>query len=161
VLGPLGELEGVSLVFTAPHPDPGHLTISDAMRKFVEGKDNAVFVESMGHRAYLSLMLCSTAVVGNSSSGVLEAPVAGVPSLNIGDRQDGRVMASSVLLCEAEPSVVQAALRSLLASKNHVLTNKLPVFNGPETVSAKIVQTLRQINLSEVKKKIFNDIDRR
>jgi hypothetical protein len=49
----------------------------------------------------------------------------------------------------------------LLASKNHVLTTKLPVFNGPETVSAKIVQTLRQINLSELKKKIFNDIDRR
>lgn len=161
VLGPLGELEGVSLVFTAPNPDPGHGTISDAIRKFVEGKGNAVFVESMGHRAYLSLMLCSTAVVGNSSSGVLEAPLAGVPSLNIGDRQNGRVMAPSVLRCEAEPSVVQAALRSLLAPNNHVITTKLPAFNGHETVSAKIVQTLRQINLSELNKKIFNDIDRR
>jgi UDP-hydrolysing UDP-N-acetyl-D-glucosamine 2-epimerase len=159
VLGPLGELGEVGMVFTAPNPDPGHAIISAAIRKFVELHDNAVFVESMGHRAYLSLMLQSKAVVGNSSSGILEAPLAGIPSLNVGGRQTGRIMATSVHQSEAEPSAVRAALQSVLRSNSGVSLSPAPTPRGQETVSAKIVRTIKQTNLSELNQKAFNDIN--
>lgn len=159
ILGPLGELEEVAIVFTAPNPDPGHVIISDSIREFVESHSNSVFVESVGHRAYLSLMLQSNAVIGNSSSGILEAPLAGVPSLNVGERQKGRIMATSVYQCEAKPSAVRAALQSMLLSHNRESLQVTPSPIGRETVSAKIVRTIRQINLSELNKKTFNDIN--
>jgi GDP/UDP-N,N'-diacetylbacillosamine 2-epimerase (hydrolysing) len=158
ILDPLGELEEVGIVFTAPNPDPGHVIISDSIRKFVESHSNSVFVESMGHRAYLSLMLQSKAVIGNSSSGILEAPLAGVLSLNVGERQTGRIMDTSVHQCEAEPSAVRAALQSVLRSNSGESLQVLPSPSGRETVSAKIVRAIRQTNFSELNKKTFNDI---
>ena len=158
ILGPLGELEEVGIVFTAPNPDPGHVIISDSIRKFVESHSNSVFVESMGHRAYLSLMLQSKAVIGNSSSGILEAPLARRPSLNVGGRQTGRIMATSVHQSEAEPSAVRAALQSVLRSNSGVSLSPAPTPRGQETVSAKIVRAIRQANFSELNKKTFNDI---
>ena len=158
ILGPLGELEEVGIVFTAPNPDPGHVIISDSIRKFVEGHSNSVFVESMGHRAYLSLMLVSNAVIGNSSSGVLEAPIAGMLSLNVGERQKGRIMATSVYQCEAEPSAVREALQRMLLSHNRESLKVTPSPIGRETVSTKIVRAIRQTNFSELNKKTFNDI---
>jgi GDP/UDP-N,N'-diacetylbacillosamine 2-epimerase (hydrolysing) len=158
VLGPLGELEGVGIVFTAPNPDPGHVVISDSIRKFVESHSNSVFVESMGHRAYLSMMLQSKAVIGNSSSGILEAPLAGVLSLNVGERQTGRIMDTSVHQCEAEPSAVRAALQTVLRSNSGESLQVPPSPSGRETVSAKIVRAIRQTNFSELNKKTFNDI---
>jgi GDP/UDP-N,N'-diacetylbacillosamine 2-epimerase (hydrolysing) len=159
ILGPLGELEEVGIVFTAPNPDPGHAIISATIRKFVEIHDNAVFVESMGHRAYLSLMLQSKAVVGNSSSGILEAPLAGIPSLNVGGRQTGRIMATSVHQCDAKPSAVRAALQSVLSSNSGGSPSLASTPSGHETVSAKIIRTIKQTNLSELNKKTFNDIN--
>jgi UDP-hydrolysing UDP-N-acetyl-D-glucosamine 2-epimerase len=159
ILDPLGELEEVGVVFTAPNPDPGHEIISDSIQKFVESHDNSVFIESMGQRAYLSLMLQSAAVVGNSSSGVLEAPLAGVLSLNVGGRQTGRIMATSVHWCEAEPSAVKAALETVLRSNIGGSLHLAPSPSGHETVSAKIVRTIRQTNFSELNRKTFNDIN--
>jgi GDP/UDP-N,N'-diacetylbacillosamine 2-epimerase (hydrolysing) len=159
ILGPLGELEGVGIVFTAPNPDPGHVIISDSIRKFVESHSNSVSVESMGHRAYLSMMLQSKAVIGNSSSGILEAPLAGVLSLNVGGRQTGRIMDTSVHQCDAEPSAVRAALQSVLRSNSGEALQVATSPSGQETVSAKIVRTIRQTNFSELKKKTFNDIN--
>lgn len=159
ILGPLDELEEVGIVFTAPNPDPGHAIISDSIRRFVESHDNSVFVESLGHRAYLSLMLQSKAVVGNSSSGILEAPLAGVLSLNVGGRQTGRIMATSVHQCEAEPSAVRAALQSALRLNSGESLQVAPSPSGWETVSAKIVRAIRQTNFSELNKKTFNDIN--
>ena len=159
ILGPLGELEEVGIVFTAPNPDPGHVIISDSIRKFVESHSNSVFVESMGHRAYLSLMLQSKAVIGNSSSGILEAPLARIPSLNVGGRQTGRIMATSVHQCDAKPSAVRAALQSVLSSNSGGSPSLASTPSGHETVSAKIIRTIKQTNLSELNKKTFNDIN--
>jgi UDP-N-acetylglucosamine 2-epimerase len=149
----------VGIVFTAPNPDPGHAIISAAIKKFVEIHDDAVFVESMGQRAYLSLMLQSQAVVGNSSSGILEAPLAGVPSLNVGGRQTGRIMVTSVHEAEAEPSAVRAAIQSVLRSNSGVSPSLALTPRGQETVSAKIVRIIKQSNLSELNQKTFNDIN--
>jgi GDP/UDP-N,N'-diacetylbacillosamine 2-epimerase (hydrolysing) len=161
VLGPLGELEEVGIVFTAPNPDPGHLIISDSIRKFVATHDNSVFIESMGHRGYLSLMLQSKAVVGNSSSGILEAPLAGVTSLNVGGRQNGRIMAPTVYKCETDPSAVREVLQSVLRSNSGGYLNRVFSQSGHETVSAKIVRTIRQTNFCDLKIKTFNDINLR
>jgi UDP-hydrolysing UDP-N-acetyl-D-glucosamine 2-epimerase len=140
VLGALENFPDASIVFTAPNPDPGHQAISSAIQKFVYSRPNSVLVESLGPRGYLSMMLQSTLVLGNSSSGVLEAPIAGVPSIDVGDRQKGRTTHETILKCPADCQGIQAAISSILGE----LAGATPLWRieKRETVSGKIVATI-------------------
>jgi UDP-N-acetylglucosamine 2-epimerase (non-hydrolysing)/GDP/UDP-N,N'-diacetylbacillosamine 2-epimerase (hydrolysing) len=90
----------VGMVITQPNADAGGRTLDNAFRRFVENAGGqALLVGTLGQRRYVSLMREVDAVVGNSSSGVLEAPFAGVPTVDIGDRQKGRPRAASVINC--------------------------------------------------------------
>lgn len=101
----------VGMVITQPNSDPGGRVLDAAVRRFVdESGQRAVLVETLGQRRYLSLMREVDAVVGNSSSGVLEAPFLGVPTVDIGGRQSGRPRASSVVHCSSERGEIEAAI---------------------------------------------------
>jgi UDP-hydrolysing UDP-N-acetyl-D-glucosamine 2-epimerase len=115
VLEALDSFPEASIVFTSPNPDPGHEQISQAIQEFVRTRDNCVLVDSLGHRGYLSLMLQSTIVIGNSSSGVLEAPIAGIPSIDVGDRQKGRIAQNnSIGHCATDPADILAEIHKFL-----------------------------------------------
>ncbi len=99
-LSALQERKNLRIVFTMPNSDNGGSIISKEMEQFVaRNNDRAICFKSLGIKRYLSLMKQVGAVVGNSSSGILEAPSFGIPTLNIGDRQTGRVAAESVYNC--------------------------------------------------------------
>ena len=86
-----------SIIFTAPNNDPGGAEARKLMEAFVSSHSNAHLFENLGSTRYLSLMSHSNCVVGNSSSGLYEAPALKVATLNIGDRQADRLSASSVV----------------------------------------------------------------
>ena len=88
----LRELENTGFIFTAPNIDHEGDLIRAQIEDFVKEKpDCSLFVNSMGSKLYLSTMMCVDCVLGNSSSGVIEAPLLKIPTLNLGDRQIGRV----------------------------------------------------------------------
>ena len=103
------------LVFTMPNADAGGRVLFELIQSFVqENRDRACVHASLGTQAYLSLLSMCSGVVGNSSSGLLEAPAFGVGTVNIGSRQCGRLKASSVVDCAPERGSIRAAIAQIL-----------------------------------------------
>ena len=104
-------LAACPVVFTAPNADTGHTIIGDAIRRFVREHDSAGFVDNFGTFEYLSAMRFAAAVVGNSSSGIIEAPSLCVPVVNIGTRQQGRIRAKNIVDTGYGREQIVAAIR--------------------------------------------------
>lgn len=115
VLAALKNFPDASIVFTAPNPDPGHQAISSAIQEFVSSTPNSVMVDSLGPRGYLSMMLQSALVLGNSSSGVLEAPIVGIPSIDVGDRQKGRTAQETITKVSVDSRKIHGAISAVLS----------------------------------------------
>lgn len=116
LLAALDDAAGVRVVFTMPNSDAGNEEISRAIREWCErNRDRAVCFASLGQMRYLSTLQFVGGVVGNSSSGIIEVPSFGIPTLDIGDRQKGRIAAESVVHCKAERGAIGAGLRDILA----------------------------------------------
>lgn len=104
----LNTLEG-SLVVTGPNADPGSQYIREELKRFCAEKAERVYVESLGHQRFLSLLKHVGLMIGNSSSGLVEAPSFGLPVINIGDRQKGRLKAGNVIDASADFESLQTA----------------------------------------------------
>lgn len=102
---------GRPCVVTAPNADPGQEPIRERLRRFCAENSGCRFVESAGARDYFGLMARAVAMVGNSSSGILEAPSFGLPVVNIGTRQDGRLRAKNVIDCGYDAGEIVRAIR--------------------------------------------------
>lgn len=114
----LEELPDIKVIFTMPNSDTGASAIVEAIEGFVNRNSNrAKAFKSMGVKRYLSVMSQVGAVVGNSSSGIVETPSFGIPTLNIGDRQKGRLQADSIVNCETNKKSVIEGLKLVLSSE--------------------------------------------
>lgn len=103
------------LILTAPAPDPGFAPISERWQRLVAHHPCAKYVESLGGRRYRAALFAVGAMVGNSSSGLTEAPCAGLPVINIGTRQAGRDRADNVLdVPSGDEFALHAALQRVL-----------------------------------------------
>lgn len=102
------------LVFTGPNADTKGRALTRRIEAFVGDHENAILRTSLGQRLYLSILSHVDAVVGNSSSGLHEAPSFKVPTVNIGDRQKGRLKAASVIDCPAERKAIGSAVERAL-----------------------------------------------
>jgi GDP/UDP-N,N'-diacetylbacillosamine 2-epimerase (hydrolysing) len=153
----LEDWKDTSIIFTAPNGDEGNLFLSEMITKFVRENSNAHFFRSLGRSLYLSLMAISDCVIGNSSSGIIEAPSLKVASIDIGLRQEGRVRASSVINCEAMESEIRVALKRIYSEEfqKEVKTTINPYGNGGS--SQKIVKVLKSVSLENLMLKRFFD----
>ena len=114
----LEERKDLRVIFTMPNSDTGGQFIVDAINGFVaRNADRAKAYKSLGVLRYLSVMKQVVAVVGNSSSGLLEVPSFGIPTLNIGDRQNGRIAAESVYNCASDTESVLSGLDKVLSKE--------------------------------------------
>lgn len=105
----------VGLIFTGSNADPGAAELDAMIRAFAGLRENAVFHASLGSARYFSALRHCDLVLGNSSSGLYEAPSFGIPTVNIGDRQARRVRAASVIDCAPEAGAIRAAIETALA----------------------------------------------
>lgn len=103
-----------TVVITQPNSDSGSETIRSFWREWSAGRPNVCLVDALGERRYWGMLRIAAAVVGNSSSGIMEAPAAGVPVVNVGDRQRGRLRFGKVRDVDPTASSIRSALRDAL-----------------------------------------------
>jgi GDP/UDP-N,N'-diacetylbacillosamine 2-epimerase (hydrolysing) len=147
------------VVFTKANADSGGTEINRCMDRYAEinpGRCLSVF--SLGHLRYLSAVAHCEAVVGNSSSGILEAPVLNVPTVNIGDRQKGRLRVDSILDCSpALGEIIKALTLAISPAFRRKISGCKHPAEKPETAE-RIAETLRFHNLDGILKKNFHDL---
>lgn len=139
-------VENVFWLITGSNADAGGQVCTAAMQAFAAARPGrAGFVQSLGLRRYLSAMQYAALVAGNSSSGVVETPTFGVPAVNIGSRQAGRILCANVLSCPGGAAAIEAALRTALtpAFAAKAKTARSPYFGGD--TSGKIVRVLERL----------------
>lgn len=118
ILSALDSIRGLKVIFTRPNSDMGGKGIIRLIDEYVKSrKGRAVVFASLGRVKYLSLMKYVDVMLGNSSSGIIEMPSYGKPTINIGDRQKGRVAAKSVINCMPEKESIKKAMRKALSIK--------------------------------------------
>ena len=148
----MAAVPGVFWLITGSNADAGGQVCTRKMQEFAAAHpDRAGFIQSLGLRRYLSAMQHAALVAGNSSSGVVETPTFGVPTVNIGQRQAGRLLCANVLCCPAEAPAIEEALRSALTpeflAKAHAARSP---YNGGDT-SGKICAVLRRFDFAPIK----------
>lgn len=157
MLDALLAVEGLHVVVTGSNSDIGTDDVRGRIAAFASQNPQRVdFVESFGQRGYLSAMAAASVVVGNSSSTVLEAPVLGVPSVLIGDRQKGRPLATSVATpAPVSDAISDAVRRAIDESGDRVPTD---IFGEPG-FATRTAQTLTLAALPKPPRKTFHDLD--
>ncbi len=134
---------GGTVVITGVNADPGAGVIRKSLLDFAAARPNRVaLLESLGSRRYLSLMRHVDVVVGNSSSGLIEAPAVGVPAVDIGPRQQGRLRAPSVLHCGESAAEIKLALAAALTVAHRTIAVRRETPYGQPGASRKIVDLL-------------------
>lgn len=158
LLAALDSLSDTCLVFTMPNADTGGRALQGMVQEFVAGHPNAHVFASLGQLRYLSCMRHVDGVVGNSSSGLIEAPTLRKGTVNIGRRQKGRVRAESVIDCPPQRSAIRCAIERLYEPdfRAIVAVVRNPYDGGG--ASAKILELVRTLPLEGVLEKSFFDL---
>ena len=158
-LAALEERKDLRIVFTMPNSDTGAQAIVDSINAFVaNNRHRAVSYKSLGVKRYLSVMKYVGAVVGNSSSGLVEVPSFGIPTLNIGDRQKGRIAADSVCNCDTDKASILQGLDTIMSP---AFKQKAAATHNPydkEGTAQAIFNVLSTYPLNQLKQKHFYDI---
>ncbi len=150
---------GMRCLFTASNADEGGAAINARIEDYCAARDTAKLVQSLGVVRYLSAMRYCTAVVGNSSSAIVEAPTLHKPAVNIGDRQKGRIMGDNTICCSADADSIRAAIEKAVspAFKQAVQTMQSPYGEGG--ASAVIAREIKRALLRGMSlKKTFYDV---
>ena len=143
---------GVFWLITGSNADAGGAVCTARMQKFAaDHPDRAGFINSLGLRRYISAMKYTALVAGNSSSGVVETPSFGVPAVNIGSRQAGRILCANVIGCGGAKADIEAALHKALTPEFKAEAAKAvsPYYGGD--TSGKIVKVLERFDFSQGK----------
>ena len=139
-----------TVIWTAANTDASGAELNQQIKQWVSTTQmNVKFVTSLGSQRYLSLMKVCDVVLGNSSSGIIEAPAMGVATVNIGERQTGRLRAPSVIDCGEEQDVIVKALKQSLTPEFKALTAKKLSCYGQGTSAKEMVEQLEKVLLSK------------
>jgi UDP-hydrolysing UDP-N-acetyl-D-glucosamine 2-epimerase len=159
ILEAIDEFPELRIIFTYANADAGGRRINSMINEYVEqNKHRATSIVSMGQINYLSAMYHAAAVVGNSSSGIIETPSLKIPTINVGDRQKGRIMAESVIDCIPSKEKIVKALKSAFSPS---FLRKMKTIENPyeqQGTSFRIKEILKTVNLNGILKKQFYDI---
>lgn len=157
LLAALDEFPDYKLIFTLPNSDTDGRIIIQLINDFVvKNSDRAVAYSSLGVKRYLSALQYVSAAVGNSSSGIIEVPSFGIPTLNIGDRQKGRIAAESVVHCGTDKMNILAGLHKIVSSEFKSLNVKNP-YEGSNTTQD-ILHILKTYPLEGLVQKNFYNL---
>ena len=141
----LAALEKVDrpIVITAPNADPGNRALRKAYADFAARRPRTALIDNLGVAGYFGLMGCAAAMAGNSSSGLIEAPSFGLPVVNIGERQDGRVRGANVIDCPNDAAAIAAALGKALDPAFRRSIAEVPnPYRGKHAAAPQIVERL-------------------
>lgn len=158
LLKALDSLADTSLILTLPNADTGSRVLIRMIEDFTANRPHARAYTSLGQLRYLSCLAEVDGVVGNSSSGLAEAPSFRKGSINIGDRQRGRLKAASVIDCAPDCASIQAALGKLYSSEFQASLADVRNPYGEGGASEQVVDVLKRFDLCGLAKKSFYDL---
>lgn len=148
-----------SIIWTAPNADAGGHSLYRLIEEWAKKTRLRVkLVNSLGLQKYLSVMKLADVVIGNSSSGIIEAPAMGTATVNIGSRQSGRLKAQSIIDCEESESAIEEAIQKTLRPEFQALCQTRPSLYGKGDTANAIVEILLATNFHSLNKKPFYDI---
>lgn len=155
LLSALDEYSDIKIIFTLPNSDTDGRVIIRLINEYVsKHQEKAIAYPSLGLKRYLSALQFVKAVVGNSSSGIIEVPSFGIPTLNIGDRQKGRIAADSVINCGTSKKDILEGLDKVL-NLGHTETHN--PYEGKNT-TADILHVLKTYPLEGLIQKTFYNL---
>lgn len=148
-----------NVIFTKGNADTDGRVINRLIDEYAEKRpERCLAVTSLGMRRYLSAMKFCLAVVGNSSSGILEAPTFKIPTVNIGDRQKGRIQSTSILNCLSDSGAIRQAIdHALFPAFQESLAAMTNPYDRPGTCS-NIAKLLEKTDILSIAKKTFFDV---
>lgn len=157
LLRSLDKLENTALIFTKPNSDKDGRIIIEMIDKYVsDNPSKAVSFKSLGQLRYLSTLQFINAVVGNSSSGIFEAPIFKKPTINIGDRQKGRLMPASIINCTPDEDSIDIALNKAFDSTFLKKINNQENIYGNGSATPKILKVLKTFKIEGTKKPFYD-----
>jgi GDP/UDP-N,N'-diacetylbacillosamine 2-epimerase (hydrolysing) len=160
LLDALDRLEETKLIFTKANADTYGRVINRMIDTYVKKNiRKAVAFTSMGQIKYLSTMRFVDAVVGNSSSGIIEAPSLNVPTINIGDRQKGRLRAKSIIDSVPASKAILNSIRVLYSGRFQRLLKTVVNPYGDGNTAKRIKRILKYCKITNIIKKHFYDIN--
>lgn len=157
----LDNYPNIKFIITKANCDKGGNEINAYLEEYAKNKSNIKFISSLGVQRYFALLSTAAAVIGNSSSGIVEAPFWHVPTVNVGNRQEGRMQGETIINCNNETDNIIKAIDKALTNKFRESCNKAISLYGDGHVSDKIVDILHDF-MEEDKltiKKHFFDVE--
>lgn len=145
-------------VVTLPNADAGGVEIRAFWERWAAGRPNVKLVDALGEMRYWALLRHADAVLGNSSSGIIEAPAAGVPVVNVGDRQLGRLRPASVRDVPVDSTVIEAALRDAVRPESRAEAARTPPLFPAGPAAPRILAGLHAWRVPVPPRKRFNDL---
>lgn len=159
LLSALDLFPDAKLIFTKPNSDAGGKEIARLIDDYVAARPGrAAAFASLGQLRYLSALAQVDLVVGNSSSGLIEVPMFGKPTVNVGERQAGRRRASSVIDCRETAADIGAAIRKALSPAFQQTLERISTVYDADATAFKIKEELKQVKLDEILIKRFHDL---
>ena len=158
LLAALAALPETQLIFTLANADTGGRAINGMIERFVAEHPEAHAFASLGQLRYLSCLAQVDGVVGNSSSGLLEAPSLHKGTVNLGDRQRGRLRAASVIDCAPQREAIAAALQRLYSPAFQASLPGVTSPYGEGGACCRVVEVLKAVSLDGIIRKAFYDV---
>lgn len=157
ILTALNELTDTTLIFTHANSDKNGRIINKLITEYVDAhKDKAVAFKSLGQLRYLSALQFVDFVIGNSSSGILEVPAFHIPTINIGDRQRGRICNESVINSNNSLEDIKKSITFALDKTFRKKIQQQELLYGNGTTAEKIIQIIKEHNHISIKKSFYN-----
>ncbi|WP_063406365.1 MULTISPECIES: UDP-N-acetylglucosamine 2-epimerase [Prochlorococcus] len=149
----------INLLFTGVNADTYSRVIFDTVKKFCSRRRNAIIVNSLGKDRYFSCLAYADGVLGNSSSGIMEVPYFKKSTINIGDRQAGRIRMPSIIDCGTGVKEISEAIDRLFSPDQQILVSQMHSFPyGYGGASNQIIEILKNLDTRDLTTKKFNDI---
>ena len=159
VIASLEKFPNATLLLTGANADAGGREINKALQSFATNRPRTLFRMSFGSLLYLSAMRVADVVVGNSSSGIIETPALGKPTVDIGARQAGRIKAPSVISCECTVDAIMASITKALSPEFQQSLTPSKLFGVPGKVSTRIAEHLATLEIPTSLRKPFHDVE--
>ncbi len=159
LLDAIDETENTNIIFTKANSDKDGRIINNMIDEYVANNSHkSVGFTSLGQLRYLSALQYVDAVVGNSSSGLIEAPSFKIGTINIGDRQKGRLKANSVIDCNSDKENILKAFSKLYTDEFINILKTTTNLYGDGCASKQIIDVIKNISLKNILKKTFYDL---
>ena len=153
ILNALSQIKDTMIIFTKSNADSDNVIINKLIDKFVRENKNSVSYKSLGTVKYLSILKIVDVLIGNSSSGIIEAPSCGTVTINLGDRQKGRVKSKTVIDCKIKEQDILKKIKNSIKMKK--IRNKNLYYK--KNSSQNIVKVIEKTNFERILKKKFFD----